>query len=91
MNKTSGMGIMALGIVLVVVGAIMTFAVLASTSGFDIHKAGVILLLVGVAVFVISVVVLVVGGRSRSTTRSDVRETPSGQERTEQRDDWSTS
>jgi hypothetical protein len=91
MNRTSGMGIMAFGIVLVVVGAIMTFAVSASTSGFDIHKAGVILLLVGVGVFVISLVVLVVGGRSRSTTRSDVRETPSGQERTEQRDDWSTS
>jgi hypothetical protein len=91
MNKTSGMGIMALGIVLVVVGAIMTFAVSASTSGFDIHKAGVILLLVGIGVFVISLVVLVVGGRSRSTTRTEVRETPSGQEHTEQRDDWSTS
>jgi hypothetical protein len=82
---------MVLGVVLVVVGAIMRFAVSAKTSGFDIHKTGIILLLVGVAVFVISLVVLALGGRSRSTTRTDIRETPSGQERTEQKDDWSTS
>jgi hypothetical protein len=91
MNRTSGMGLMAFGIVLVVVGAIMRFAVSVKTSGFNIHTAGVILLLVGIGVFVISVLVLVLGGRSRSTTRTDVRETPSGQERTEHRDDWSTS
>jgi hypothetical protein len=47
-------------------------------------------LLVGIGVFVISLVIVAVGGRSRSTTRTDVRETPSGQERTEQKDDWST-
>jgi uncharacterized membrane protein YidH (DUF202 family) len=91
MNRTSGIGLMAFGIVLVVVGAIMRFAVSAKTSGFDIHKTGVILLLVGVGVFVISLIVLALGNRSRSTTRTDVRETPSGQERTEQRDDYSTS
>jgi hypothetical protein len=90
MNRGSGIGLMSLGIVLVIVGAIMRFAVSAKTSGFDIHKAGIILLLVGIGVFVVSLVILVVGGRSRSTTRTDVRETPSGQERTEQRDDWST-
>jgi hypothetical protein len=81
---------MTLGIVLVVIGAIMRFAVSAKTSGFDIHQAGVIFLLVGIAVFVMSLFILVFAGRSRSTTRTDVRETPSGQERTEQRDDWST-
>lgn len=85
------MGIMAFGIVLVVVGAIMRFAVSAKTSGFDIHQAGVILLLVGIGVFVISLLILTLGGRSRSTMRTDVRETPSGQEKTEQRDDWTTS
>ena len=90
MNRGTGIGLMVLGIVLVVVGAIMRFAVSAKTSGFDIHQAGVILLLVGIAVFVVSLVVFAVGGRSRSTTRTDVRETPSGEERTEQRDDWST-
>jgi uncharacterized membrane protein YgdD (TMEM256/DUF423 family) len=82
---------MAFGIVLVVVGAIMRYAVSAKTSGFNIHKAGIILLLVGIAVFVVSLVVLAMGDRSRITTRTDVRETPSGQERTEQQDDWRTS
>jgi Domain of unknown function (DUF6458) len=81
---------MALGIVLVVVGAIMRFAVSAKTSGFDIHQAGVILLLVGIGVFVVSLFIIVLGGRSRSTVRTDVRETPSGQQQTEQKDDWST-
>jgi len=83
--------VMALGIVLVVVGAIMRFAVSARTRGFDIHKAGLILLLVGSAVFIISLLVFALGGWRRCTMRRDVRETPSGQERTEQRDDWSTS
>ena len=91
MNRTSGMGLMALGIVLVVVGAIMRFAISAKTSGFNIHTAGVILLLVGIGVFVISLIVLALGNRSRTTTRTDVRQTPSGQERTEQQDDYSTS
>jgi hypothetical protein len=91
MNRTSGIGLMVLGIVFVVVGAIMRFAVTAKTSGFNIHMAGVILLLVGIGVFVVSLLILALGGRSRSTMRTDVRETPSGQERTEQRDDWSTS
>jgi hypothetical protein len=81
---------MALGIVMVVVGAIMRFAVSAKTSGFDIHQAGVILLLVGIGVFVVSLFIIVLGGRSRSTVRTDIRETPSGQQQTEQKDDWST-
>jgi hypothetical protein len=90
MNRSSGIGLMALGIVLIVVGAIMRFAVSAKTSGFDIHQAGVILLLVGIGVFVVSLLIIVLGGRSRSTVRTDIRETPSGQQQTEQKDDWST-
>jgi uncharacterized membrane protein len=90
MNTSSGIGLMVLGVVLVVVGAVMKFAVSAKTSGFNINKAGLILLFVGIGVFVVSVLILAVGNRSRSTTRTDVRETPSGQERTEQRDDFST-
>jgi hypothetical protein len=62
----------------------------AKTHGFDIHQAGVILLLVGIGVLVLSVLILALGGRSRSTRQTDVRETPSGQQRTEQRDDWTT-
>jgi hypothetical protein len=91
MNRNPGVGVMVFGVVLVVVGAIMDFAVSATTSGFDIHKTGVILLLVGIALFVVGLLIFVLGSRSRSTTKTDVRETPSGQERTEQKDDWSTS
>jgi uncharacterized membrane protein YidH (DUF202 family) len=90
MNRGAGMGLMVFGIVLVVVGAIMRYAVTAKASGFDVHQAGIILLLVGIGVFIISVLMLAFGGKSRSTMRTDVRETPAGQERTEQRNEWST-
>ena len=90
MNRGAGGGLMALGIVLVVVGAIMRYAVTATTKGFNIHQAGVILLLVGIGVFVVSVLILALGGRSRSTTRTDIQQTRAGQARTEQRDDWTT-
>jgi uncharacterized membrane protein YidH (DUF202 family) len=88
MNRSSGIGLTVFGIVLVTVGAIMRFAVSAHAAGFNIHTAGVILLLVGVGIVVLSLIILALGGKSRSTTRTDVRETPSGQQRTEQRDDW---
>jgi hypothetical protein len=81
---------MTFGIVLVVVGAVMKFAITVHAHGFNIHVAGLILLWVGIAIFVLSLLILVLGGRSRSTMRTDVRETPSGQERTEQQDDWRT-
>ncbi len=90
MNRNSGIGVLVFGIVLVVVGAIMKFAITAHVSGFSINTAGVILLWVGIGIFVVSLLIIVLGGRSRSTTRTDVRETPSGQERTEQQDDWRT-
>jgi hypothetical protein len=89
-NRNSGIGVLVFGIVLVVVGAIMKFAVTAHVSGFNINTAGVILLWVGSGIFVVSLLIIVLGGRSRSTTRTDVRQTPSGQERTEQQDDWRT-
>ncbi len=90
MDRNSGIGLMGFGIVLVVVGAVMRFAVSAHTSGFNIHTAGVILLLVGIGIFVLSLLLIALGGRSRSTTRTDVRETPSGEERIEQQDDYRT-
>ena len=90
MNRGAGGGLMALGIVLVVVGAIMRYAVTATTSGFNVHQAGVILLLVGIGVVVLSVLIIALGGRSRSTTRTDIQQTPTGQARTEQQDDWTT-
>jgi hypothetical protein len=90
MNRGASTGLMAFGIVLVIVGAIMRFAVSVKTHGFDFHQAGVILLLVGIGVFVVSMLVLVLGGRSRTTVQTDVRETPSGKERTETSNAWNT-
>lgn len=90
MNRNAGTGLLALGIVLVVVGAIMRYAVSATTHGFDIHQAGIILLSVGIGVVILGVLIFALGGRSRSTTQTDIRQTPSGQQRTEQQDDWST-
>ena len=87
MNRTSGMGILVFGIVLAIVGAIMTFAVKATAEGFDIHQAGIILLLVGVGVAVVGLILLVVGSRSRSTITESIRETPGGQVRIEERSD----
>jgi hypothetical protein len=89
-NRSSGIGVLVFGIVLVIVGAIMKYAVTADVSGFNINTAGVILLWVGIGLSVVSLLIIVLGGRSRSTTRTDVRQTPSGQERTEQQDDWRT-
>jgi hypothetical protein len=74
---------MVFGVILVIAGAIMRYAVTVKTRGFNIHDAGVILLLAGIGVTVIGLVVVLLGGRSRSTIRQDVRETPSGQQRTE--------
>ena len=50
MNRGSGVGLRVFGIVLVTVGAILRFAVSAHASGFSIHTAGIILLLVGVGI-----------------------------------------
>ena len=41
------------GIVLGLIGAIMTFAVKVHTEGFNVHDAGVILLIVGIAVLLL--------------------------------------
>jgi uncharacterized membrane protein YidH (DUF202 family) len=90
MNRNSGIGLTSFGIVMVVVGAILKFAVSVHTSGFNIHKVGDILLLVGVLLVILSIAIMAMGARSRTTTRTDVRETPSGEQRTERRDDWGT-
>jgi hypothetical protein len=47
------MGVSA-SLLLAAVGAVMVWAVDASTSGFNIHTAGVILLVVGIIGFVVS-------------------------------------
>jgi hypothetical protein len=85
MNRSSGMGLLVFGIVLGIVGAIMRFAVTAKATGFNIHQAGVILLVVGIAVAVVGLIMLIVGSRSRSTMTESVQETPTGQVRTQDR------
>jgi uncharacterized membrane protein YidH (DUF202 family) len=90
MNRGTGIGVMVFGFVLVIVGAIMRYAITVKTRGFNIHDAGIILLLAGIVIVVVGLVVLFVGGRSRSTLRESVRETPEGQQRTEERTDWDT-
>jgi hypothetical protein len=74
--------------VLVVVGAILRFATSVQTSGFNIHKVGDIFLLVGILMVILSLVIIAMGSRRRVVTRTDVRATPTGQQRTDQRDDW---
>ena len=87
MNRGSGVGLIGGGIVLVVVGAILEFAVSVTTKGFNIHTVGVILLAVGIGAFIIGLLLTVAGGTRHSTLREDVRATPGGHERVvEERD-----
>jgi len=87
MGMNRGAGLMGFGVVLVVVGAILEFAVTASAKGFNVHTVGVILLLVGIVSFVVGLALMVSGGSRRSISREETRNTPGGQERTvEQRD-----
>ena len=87
MSRGSGVGLMGFGIVLVVVGAIMDFAVTAHARGFSVHRVGVILLFAGIGVFVVGLVVMLLGSSGRTTLREDVHATPGGQERIVERRD----
>jgi len=87
MSRGSGTGMLVFGIVLGVIGGIMRFAVKVHTTGFNIHSAGDILLIVGIAVAVIGVLLIALGGRSRSMTQESVQATPTGEVRTEERTD----
>jgi hypothetical protein len=87
-TRTSGGGLIGLAVVLVVVGAIMRFAITVTTSGFNIHKVGDILLLVGIILAIVSIALIVMSSRRRVTTRTDIRGTPSGEQRVQERQDW---
>jgi hypothetical protein len=56
----------------------MVYAVKVRTTGFSMHRGGIILLVVGIAVAAVGLVLLVVGSRSRSTTQESVQSTPTG-------------
>jgi beta-lactamase regulating signal transducer with metallopeptidase domain len=87
MNRSTGTGLVGLGIVLGTIGAILEFAVTAQAKGFNVNTVGMILLLVGIVAFVMGLVFLVAGNSRRTTITNDVHNTPNGQQRfVEERD-----
>jgi beta-lactamase regulating signal transducer with metallopeptidase domain len=87
-SRNAGGGLMGFAFVLIIVGAIMRFAITVTTSGFNIHKIGDILLIVGIILALLSLALLILGSRRRVTTRTDVRGTPAGEQRVQEREDW---
>jgi hypothetical protein len=79
---------MGLAVVLIVVGAIMRFAVTVTTSGFNVHKVGDILFVVGIILAILSIALIVMSMRRRVVTRTDIQGTPGGQQRVHERQDW---
>lgn len=61
-------------IFLIAVGAIMRFAVHTSTSGFSIHTAGLILMIVGIAGLVLSLLMTSIWAGRRDERRVIVRD-----------------
>jgi hypothetical protein len=60
------------GVALAVIGAILYFAVRVNLSGIDIPTVGLILMVAGIVVFVISLVLLLRGRRTVSVSQTDV-------------------
>jgi len=72
------MGI-GVSLVLIAVGAILTWAVTATVSGVNIHVVGVILMVVGIVGFLISLLFWSswgMAGRRRTTTVEDLPPAP---------------
>jgi hypothetical protein len=87
MNRNTGAGLLGFGIVLVIIGAILEFAVTAQANGFSVNTVGMILLIVGIVAFLLGLVFMISGGSRRTTITQDVRNTPDGQQRVvDQRD-----
>jgi hypothetical protein len=68
MYRASGIG---LSIVMIAAGAILAWAVSATTSGVDLNTVGLILFFVGLAGLVISLLVSMAPSRIRDTTVVD--------------------
>jgi hypothetical protein len=81
MSRGTGTGLIGLGIVLVVIGAVLKFAVTVTTTGFNINAVGVILLIVGICSVLIGGSIFAMGSNRRTTTRESVQYTPGGRER----------
>ena len=87
MSRGAGTGLIGLGIVLVVIGAILKYAVTVTTTGFNVNAVGVILLVVGIVSVIIGGAVFATGSNRRAISRESVQYTPNGSERVvEQRD-----
>ena len=78
MNRNTGAGLLGFGIVLVILGAILEFAVTAQAKGFNVNTVGMILLIVGIVAFLLGLVFMISGGSRRTTITQDVRNTPDG-------------
>src|SRR3954467_12055851 len=61
MGRGTGAGLIGLGVVLAVVGAVMRYAIEAQPTGFDVVTAGGILLLVGVVSILVGLLLVVMG------------------------------
>ena len=88
MNRGAGTGLIRFGIVLLGVGAVLAYAVTASTTGFNINTAGLIAMGVGAVSVLVGIMLFVLGSRSHSTSVDRVVDTPSGQERVSEQE-WS--
>jgi hypothetical protein len=88
MGKGAGTGLIAFGLILGAAGAILRFAVETDATGFNIQTAGVILLVVGILFVLAGVLAFAFSGRRRSTTHETVAHTAAGDERIQEREDW---
>jgi uncharacterized membrane protein YidH (DUF202 family) len=81
MSRGAGTGLIGLGIVLAAIGAVLKYAVTVTTSGFNVHAVGVILLVVGICAVIIGGAIFAMGTNRRTSTRESVQHTPGGSER----------
>lgn len=88
MNRTTGTGFIAFGLVLIVVGAVLRFAMTASADGFDTQAIGMIALVAGLVAAAIGLLLFFMGNKRTSTLRENVVQTPGGTERIQERDDF---
>jgi hypothetical protein len=90
MNRSTGTGFIGFGLVLIVIGAILKFAITADADGFNIETVGLIAIWAGAVSLVIGILLMVLGGRRHSSVRENVVQTSSGTERTQERDDFNS-
>jgi hypothetical protein len=88
MNRGTGSGLIGLGVVLAVAGAIMRYAIDVNSTSFDVFAAGGIVLLVGVVAVVIGLLLVVMSGRRSTTQREEIVATPTGTERVTESEGW---